>query len=170
MLRRVTAWGFGLCRSPPGHFTEMKLATRSSPTTPRWASSARASASTVVQPGRRRRRRGIAAGGLKATLHNPGRGRTFHPTSPRGGHRMAPGGQFRRSLVDARHLRTVEVVAKDCPVVLAGLGAPDGSGLAHAHSVPPATAPEDERRRSEEHTSELQSRPHLVCRLLLEKK
>src|SRR3989442_2794165 len=27
-----------------------------------------------------------------------------------------------------------------------------------------------ERKRSEEHTSELQSRPHLVCRLLLEKK
>src|SRR5215813_15437621 len=27
-----------------------------------------------------------------------------------------------------------------------------------------------ERDRSEEHTSELQSRPHLVCRLLLEKK
>src|SRR3989442_11499939 len=27
-----------------------------------------------------------------------------------------------------------------------------------------------ERGRSEEHTSELQSRPHLVCRLLLEKK
>src|SRR5690554_7543211 len=27
-----------------------------------------------------------------------------------------------------------------------------------------------EPRRSEEHTSELQSRPHLVCRLLLEKK
>src|SRR3989442_2694490 len=31
----------------------------------------------------------------------------------------------------------------------------------HAHS---------EEARSEEHTSELQSRPHLVCRLLLEKK
>src|SRR3989442_6970307 len=30
---------------------------------------------------------------------------------------------------------------------------------------PPAAVP-----RSEEHTSELQSRPHLVCRLLLEKK
>src|SRR6266498_5903292 len=29
---------------------------------------------------------------------------------------------------------------------------------------------EVERGRSEEHTSELQSRPHLVCRLLLEKK
>src|SRR5215813_5966016 len=32
--------------------------------------------------------------------------------------------------------------------------------------VPSGRAP----RRSEEHTSELQSRPHLVCRLLLEKK
>src|SRR5436305_8927828 len=34
-----------------------------------------------------------------------------------------------------------------------------------AASVAPAG-----RSRSEEHTSELQSRPHLVCRLLLEKK
>src|SRR2546422_1533458 len=32
------------------------------------------------------------------------------------------------------------------------------------------THPRCERRRSEEHTSELQSRLHLVCRLLLEKK
>src|SRR3989442_8332890 len=31
-------------------------------------------------------------------------------------------------------------------------------------------AREGARARSEEHTSELQSRPHLVCRLLLEKK
>src|SRR5690554_7633086 len=30
--------------------------------------------------------------------------------------------------------------------------------------------PPQELSRSEEHTSELQSRPHLVCRLLLEKK
>src|SRR5690554_7553596 len=29
---------------------------------------------------------------------------------------------------------------------------------------------EETQERSEEHTSELQSRPHLVCRLLLEKK
>src|SRR5690554_7598619 len=29
---------------------------------------------------------------------------------------------------------------------------------------------DEEKTRSEEHTSELQSRPHLVCRLLLEKK
>src|SRR2546429_6628136 len=35
--------------------------------------------------------------------------------------------------------------------------------------VPGAHAPRPERR-SEEHTSELQSRLHLVCRLLLEKK
>src|SRR5690554_7332870 len=33
-----------------------------------------------------------------------------------------------------------------------------------------ATSPLTRRERSEEHTSELQSRPHLVCRLLLEKK
>src|SRR3989442_3390298 len=33
-----------------------------------------------------------------------------------------------------------------------------------------ALAGVDIERRSEEHTSELQSRPHLVCRLLLEKK
>src|SRR5690554_7209715 len=33
-----------------------------------------------------------------------------------------------------------------------------------------ARAQETQKLRSEEHTSELQSRPHLVCRLLLEKK
>src|SRR3989442_2744822 len=32
------------------------------------------------------------------------------------------------------------------------------------------TGPTGSGKRSEEHTSELQSRPHLVCRLLLEKK
>src|SRR3989442_8980803 len=32
------------------------------------------------------------------------------------------------------------------------------------------SASSEETLRSEEHTSELQSRPHLVCRLLLEKK
>src|SRR2546422_5317952 len=39
------------------------------------------------------------------------------------------------------------------------------------HRVPSARRAEpDHGRRSEEHTSELQSRLHLVCRLLLEKK
>src|SRR5207253_8703879 len=39
---------------------------------------------------------------------------------------------------------------------------------ARAAAAPGAAGPAD--RRSEEHTSELQSRGHLVCRLLLEKK
>src|SRR5687768_17796746 len=40
-----------------------------------------------------------------------------------------------------------------------------------APTSPAASGPEARsRRRSEEHTSELQSRLHLVCRLLLEKK
>src|SRR5690554_7704919 len=43
-----------------------------------------------------------------------------------------------------------------------------GNGLWSLGRSPPST--EVWLRRSEEHTSELQSRPHLVCRLLLEKK
>src|SRR5690554_24661 len=39
----------------------------------------------------------------------------------------------------------------------------------HENAMPLWTA-QDSMFRSEEHTSELQSRPHLVCRLLLEKK
>src|SRR5438876_6436100 len=38
-----------------------------------------------------------------------------------------------------------------------------------SRSIPSSTAPRP-KRRSEEHTSELQSPVHLVCRLLLEKK
>src|SRR3989442_9975817 len=48
-----------------------------------------------------------------------------------------------------------------------------GAGdAAVAHPARGRHRPERGRRRerSEEHTSELQSRPHLVCRLLLEKK
>src|SRR5689334_24098383 len=43
---------------------------------------------------------------------------------------------------------------------------PGGRGRIGAESGAPSQAP----RRSEEHTSELQSQFHLVCRLLLEKK
>src|SRR5690348_18348036 len=39
-----------------------------------------------------------------------------------------------------------------------------------ATTWPSSTAPRPPRARSEEHTSELQSPVHLVCRLLLEKK
>src|SRR5690554_7484933 len=38
------------------------------------------------------------------------------------------------------------------------------------YSAAPEVQILDNEHRSEEHTSELQSRPHLVCRLLLEKK
>src|SRR2546429_2169704 len=54
-------------------------------------------------------------------------------------------------------------------------GSADGGGFGHAPKMFEVQAktiePADELdRRSEEHTSELQSRLHLVCRLLLEKK
>src|SRR5439155_21724158 len=42
-------------------------------------------------------------------------------------------------------------------------------GCGHRQGNPPVR-PADAAGRSEEHTSELQSRGHLVCRLLLEKK
>src|SRR5690606_42025711 len=43
-------------------------------------------------------------------------------------------------------------------------------GEAGGHQVPNRLLGRDEHLRSEEHTSELQSRENLVCRLLLEKK
>src|SRR3712207_7584025 len=46
-------------------------------------------------------------------------------------------------------------------------GAEAGGGREPPH---PRGRPAEARRRSEEHTSELQSRQYLVCRLLLEKK
>src|SRR3712207_7854230 len=47
-----------------------------------------------------------------------------------------------------------------------------GEAFIRVRPVParPRQAPTSARRRSEEHTSELQSRQYLVCRLLLEKK
>src|SRR2546429_5321667 len=47
---------------------------------------------------------------------------------------------------------------------------PTNVALAHSYSLVGAGPPPEKRQRSEEHTSELQSRLHLVCRLLLEKK
>src|SRR5439155_21256865 len=44
------------------------------------------------------------------------------------------------------------------------------SRMSSTNSGAPFTAPPAPHHRSEEHTSELQSRGHLVCRLLLEKK
>src|SRR5207253_366845 len=45
-----------------------------------------------------------------------------------------------------------------------------GPGLSILQAAEAHLLPSLRRRRSEEHTSELQSRGHLVCRLLLEKK
>src|SRR5436305_5276758 len=50
------------------------------------------------------------------------------------------------------------------------LPGPAGAGERERRPDGPAVGRGDRQARSEEHTSELQSRPHLVCRLLLEKK
>src|SRR5258707_4389516 len=52
------------------------------------------------------------------------------------------------------------------------VGAEEGGGVAEdaAHPHPFADGGQRDPARSEEHTSELQSRQYLVCRLLLEKK
>src|SRR5687768_17620185 len=68
-----------------------------------------------------------------------------------GGRDVYPDG-LRRAARDERH------ADRQPQVLLRGRG---GGGLA---------APRRDSVRSEEHTSELQSRLHLVCRLLLEKK
>src|SRR3712207_8500409 len=66
-----------------------------------------------------------------------------------------------RSPADARRLRGGRRVHR------AVRTAPRGR---HRQPDPPGRLTEDPGPRSEEHTSELQSRQYLVCRLLLEKK
>src|SRR3712207_6905755 len=56
------------------------------------------------------------------------------------------------------------------PVPRSGCPADRGCGLHPAGAAASARCRPLRRRRSEEHTSELQSRQYLVCRLLLEKK
>src|SRR3712207_7813013 len=76
--------------------------------------------------------------------------------------------------------KTLEYLAAGLPVVSTRVGdvvddysdvvhfADDGAGFAAACRA--VVADDCAARRSEEHTSELQSRQYLVCRLLLEKK
>src|SRR3989442_11940485 len=67
---------------------------------------------------------------------------------------------------------TVNVNPGACIATGVALGSPtanDNCGAVTITSNAPAQFPTG-TNRSEEHTSELQSRPHLVCRLLLEKK
>src|SRR3712207_7805648 len=69
------------------------------------------------------------------------------------GHGVAAGGGAARALGRARGERARVPAGRACA---GGLRTPDGVAV--------------RRGRSEEHTSELQSRQYLVCRLLLEKK
>src|SRR5436305_9435137 len=75
----------------------------------------------------------------------------------------APTGSYTLSLHDALPIsrRRLADAAAGCPDTACGWI--DLEELAHDPTMAPP-------HRSEEHTSELQSRPHLVCRLLLEKK
>src|SRR3712207_7806762 len=61
-----------------------------------------------------------------------------------------------------RASETASVIFEDCLVPDANRLGPEGLGFIHSMQVLDG--------RSEEHTSELQSRQYLVCRLLLEKK
>src|SRR3989442_8786119 len=74
-----------------------------------------------------------------------------------------------RSQPAAQRRRRSPPAGGKCPVARAERGARSRADL-RAHRLAAATFLERDFSRSEEHTSELQSRPHLVCRLLLEKK
>src|SRR5690606_12712053 len=75
--------------------------------------------------------------------------------------RFFPGTRCRRALIAA-------------PRNVVGPLLPGDARYAHRQArfarTPPVPFPEPREARSEEHTSELQSRENLVCRLLLEKK
>src|SRR5690554_7650357 len=70
------------------------------------------------------------------------------------------------TLFRSPRLRVAAVLFRGHPASLAGRDRLLHDALAAGGCVHGA----DRGPRSEEHTSELQSRPHLVCRLLLEKK
>src|SRR5690625_6747912 len=68
----------------------------------------------------------------------------------------------------AATLRALRLVTHDVTAVVTV--ADDGGSSGRLRQELGVLPPGDLRMRSEEHTSELQSRGHLVCRLLLEKK
>src|SRR3712207_7819107 len=72
---------------------------------------------------------------------------------------------FRSRHQAAQCLRAARVVARDHPVRRLRAGGPRRRLVGAGEGVPLVQVD-----RSEEHTSELQSRQYLVCRLLLEKK
>src|SRR3712207_7220703 len=64
--------------------------------------------------------------------------------------------------------RSITTSPRSAPISGA-ISSPTVSGISH-HPRAHARTPSSAQSRSEEHTSELQSRQYLVCRLLLEKK
>src|SRR2546427_5168000 len=91
---------------------------------------------------------------------------------------------FRSEDVGDIEVHPVLPAQRSCDDAVSGHLAEDGSGLGFQIPVLPAARPREcgtvlgpmdqvagrRDRRSEEHTSELQSQSNLVCRLLLEKK
>src|SRR5690606_41705243 len=84
----------------------------------------------------------------------------------RGGRRTVGGALFPCTTLFRSGLRALPEWAASLPARVAGR-VPDKASDAEGGFDPDLAAP---RKRSEEHTSELQSRENLVCRLLLEKK
>src|SRR5690348_17981941 len=80
-------------------------------------------------------------------------------------------GRRHASLAAERAARVPERGPQRVDAVRAHAQADRGLVAAEAHEIRPAARDRVvQRERSEEHTSELQSPVHLVCRLLLEKK
>src|SRR2546422_5322709 len=80
--------------------------------------------------------------------------------SPRSPHSATGGCWIRESWISERRAWTS----------FSSTGASPFKGKVSSGMSTPTTTPNRSGTRSEEHTSELQSRLHLVCRLLLEKK
>src|SRR5271166_2475999 len=99
----------------------------------------------------------VTAPGLEALTDATSQSRTAYDAAQRiedaAERRRAVAVAYRDIRYFAERLRTAQLVPPPA----------DFSAIAFGHRV-------TFRRRSEEHTSELQSRGHLVCRLLLEKK
>src|SRR2546422_7157259 len=97
-----------------------------------------------------------AEGDIIATLGAPGRRRSFRAAA-RSPHDLHPDSLSRL------------FVSPSPGRVMPGIDVVRGTGLKEGQLTPGGSR-ESIGLRSEEHTSELQSRLHLVCRLLLEKK